>query len=60
MTWSRWDGWCVSRFAPDGTLDRTIEVPFQQVTCPMFGGNDAPPAKVTTLDPLVIDASPVE
>ena len=37
---ARWNGWCVARFAPDGTLDRTIEMPFQQVTCPMFGGAD--------------------
>ncbi len=35
---ARWNGWCVARFAPDGRLDRTVEVPFQQVTCPMFGG----------------------
>ena len=28
---ARWNGWCVARFAPDGTLDRTIEMPFQQV-----------------------------
>ena len=37
---ARWNGWCVARFAPDGTLDRTVEMPFQQVTCPMFGGPD--------------------
>jgi sugar lactone lactonase YvrE len=37
---ARWDGWCVARFAPDGTLVNTIEVPFQQVTCPMFGGDN--------------------
>ncbi len=35
---ARWNGWCVARFAPDGTLERTVEMPFQQVTCPMFGG----------------------
>ena len=35
---ARWNGWCVARFAPDGTLDRTVDMPFQQVTCPMFGG----------------------
>ncbi len=37
---ARWDGWCLARFAPDGTLERTIELPFQQVTCLMFGGDD--------------------
>ena len=35
---ARWDGNCIARFAPDGTLDRTIEVPVLQPTCPMFGG----------------------
>ena len=35
---ARWNGWCLARFAPDGTLERTVEMPFQQVTCPMFGG----------------------
>ncbi len=33
-----WDGWCLARWAPDGTLDRTIELPVQRPTCPMFGG----------------------
>ena len=35
-----WDGWCLARWAPDGTLDRTIELPVQRPTCPMFGGDD--------------------
>ena len=34
-----WDGWCLARWAPDGTLDRTIKLPVQRPTCPMFGGN---------------------
>ncbi|MBT6440903.1 MAG: SMP-30/gluconolactonase/LRE family protein, partial [Alphaproteobacteria bacterium] len=33
-----WDGWSVVRFAPDGTVDRIVEVPVQRPTCPMFGG----------------------
>ena len=37
---ARWNGGCLARFAPDGTLERTVELPFQQVTCPMFGGPD--------------------
>ena len=49
---ARWNGWCVARFAPDGTLDRTIEMPFQQVTCPMFGGAD--------LDVLYVTGAPRE
>ncbi len=35
---ARWNGWSLARFAPDGTLERTIDMPFQCVTCPMFGG----------------------
>ena len=35
-----WDGWCLARWAPDGTLDRTIDLPVQRPTCPMFGGSD--------------------
>lgn len=33
-----WDGWSVVRFAPDGSVDRIVEVPVQRPTCPMFGG----------------------
>ena len=35
-----WDGWCLARWAPDGTLDRAIELPVKRPTCPMFGGNN--------------------
>ena len=34
-----WDGWCLARWAPDGTLDRKIDLPVQRPTCPMFGGD---------------------
>lgn len=37
---ARWGGNCVIRYAPDGTIDRIIEVPVSQVTCPAFGGKD--------------------
>ena len=47
--WSaRWKGWCVARFAPDGTLDHTIEIPLQMITCPMFGGPDLDVLYVTS------------
>ena len=47
--WSaRWKGWCLARFAPDGTLDRTVELPLQLITCPMFGGPDLDVIYVTT------------
>jgi sugar lactone lactonase YvrE len=37
---ARWGGNCVIRYAPDGSIDRIIEVPVSQVTCPAFGGKD--------------------
>lgn len=39
--WSaRWEGGCVLRIAPDGRIDRKIDVPASRVTCCAFGGDD--------------------
>jgi sugar lactone lactonase YvrE len=39
--WSaRYGGSCVVRHAPDGTVDRVVELPVSQVTCPALGGDD--------------------
>lgn len=39
--WSaRWGGSSVIRFAPDGSVDRVVELPVSRVTCPAFGGPD--------------------
>ena len=35
---ARWDGHCIVRIAPDGTLDRVIDMPAQKITSCMFGG----------------------
>lgn len=35
---AQWGGWRVARYDPDGRLARTIMLPVQQPTCPMFGG----------------------
>ena len=35
-----WDGWQVRRFAPDGSLDRRIEMPVHRPTSIAFGGVD--------------------
>src|SRR5690606_37043943 len=34
------EGWCLLRFAPDGRLDRKIDVPVARPSMPAFGGND--------------------
>jgi sugar lactone lactonase YvrE len=47
--WSaRWGGSCVIRFAPNGSVERTVEVPASQVTCPAFGGEDRKTLFITT------------
>lgn len=45
---ARWGGSCVVRHAPDGSVDRIIEVPVSQVTCPAFGGPDLKTLFITT------------
>jgi len=45
---ARWGGSCVVRHAPDGSIDRVIEIPVSQVTCPAFGGDDLKTLYITT------------
>lgn len=45
---AKWGGSCVVRHAPDGSIDRIIEVPVSQVTCPAFGGADLKTMFITT------------
>lgn len=45
---ARWGGSCVVRHAPDGSIDRVVELPVSQVTCPAFGGADLKTLYVTT------------
>lgn len=37
---ARWGGSAVVRHAPDGRVDRVVELPVSRVTCPCFGGDD--------------------
>ncbi|MHA1189512.1 MAG: SMP-30/gluconolactonase/LRE family protein [Alphaproteobacteria bacterium] len=37
---ARVTGSCLARYAPDGSLDRIVELPVSFVTCPAFGGPD--------------------
>jgi L-arabinonolactonase len=37
--WSaKWDGWRIVRYAPDGAIDRVVELPVQRPTAAAFGG----------------------
>jgi len=47
--WSaRFDGGGVARYAPDGSLDRFIELPVRNVTSVIFGGEDLATLFITT------------
>jgi sugar lactone lactonase YvrE len=49
FVWSaRWGGSCVVRHAPDGSIDRIVELPVSRVTCPAFGGKDLRTLYVTS------------
>jgi sugar lactone lactonase YvrE len=43
-----WTGGAVHRYAPDGTLDREINLPVSQVTSCCFGGSDLDTLFITT------------
>jgi sugar lactone lactonase YvrE len=46
-----WEGWAVRRYAPDGTLLMTVDVPVARVTKPAFGGHDLDDLYITTASP---------
>lgn len=47
--WSaQWGGGCVTRYAPDGRIDRVLELPVSQPTCVAFGGPNLDLLFVTT------------
>ena len=47
--WSgHWDGAVAVRYAPDGSVDRRIHFPANQVSCVTFGGDDYTDMYVTT------------
>ncbi len=52
---AKWGGSCVVRHAPDGSIDRIIEVPVSQVTCPAFGGPDLKTLFITTANKTMSD-----
>src|SRR5690606_6175050 len=64
FVWSaQYGGAVVNRFAPDGTLVRSIPVPVTQPTCVTFGGPDYATLFITTarqrLSPEVLEKEPL-
>lgn len=45
---AQWDGWRLVRYAPDGTVDRVVDLPVQKPTSCIFGGPDLRTLYVTT------------
>lgn len=43
-----WGGWRVTRFDPDGRVERVLRLPVQNVTAPMFAGPDLADLYLTT------------
>ncbi len=49
FVWSaHWDGWCITRYDPDGKVDRVINLPVPRPTSCAFGGPDLSTLYVTT------------
>ncbi len=47
--WSaHWDGWCVTRYSPDGRVDRVINLPVPRPTSCAFGGPDLSTLYITS------------
>ena len=45
---AHWDGWCVTRYDPDGKVDRVINLPVPRPTSCAFGGADMQTLFVTS------------
>lgn len=45
---AQWDGWRVVRYAPNGRIDRIVDLPVQKPTSCMFGGPDLATLYVTS------------
>jgi sugar lactone lactonase YvrE/DNA-binding IclR family transcriptional regulator len=49
FVWSaQWDGWCVTRYDPDGEVERVINLPVPRPTSCVFGGSDLTTLLVTS------------
>jgi sugar lactone lactonase YvrE len=45
---AHWDGWRVTRYAPDGSIDRVLDMPVPRPTAPAFGGPDLATLYITS------------
>jgi len=45
---AQWGGWRLVRYAPDGTIDRIVEMPVEQPSSCCFGGPDLATLYITT------------
>ena len=58
-----WNGWRVTRFTPEGRIERTIQLPVAQVTSCAFGGSDLATLYITSaaiaLTPAARKAQPL-
>jgi sugar lactone lactonase YvrE len=45
---AHWGGWRVTRYDPNGKLEREIQVPVELVTCIGFGGESLDELYITT------------
>jgi sugar lactone lactonase YvrE len=64
FVWSaKWDGWRIVRYAPDGRIDRVLELPVQRPTAAAFGGPGLDSLFVTSathgLDDAALAAQPL-
>lgn len=48
-------GWALTRFSPDGEVDRRIDLPVSMPTMPAFGGPDLTTIYVTSLQGGIVD-----
>jgi sugar lactone lactonase YvrE len=53
---AEYDGWRLTRYAPDGRVDRTVMLPVQRPTSCAFGGEDFGVLYVTTASQKLTDA----
>lgn len=54
--WSaHWGGWRVTRYAPDGRVDRELKLPVANVTCMAFGGEQLDQLYITTASVFLSD-----